>query len=156
MLIGEQLAAASHTALYFIQHQQRLMLIAKLAQSLHEFLRRRHDAALALNRFNHDGAGVIINHRFHGVQIIERHVDNIRRFRAESIRIFWLAADRNSKQRPAMKSVMKRDDLAFERAVTFTGVVTRQLKRSFVGFGTGVGEEDALGKGRLNELTGKT
>ena len=150
MLIGEQFAATSHAALHFVQYQQRLMLIAKRTQTLHKFLRRGHDAALTLNRFNHNRAGVIVNDRFYSVQVIERHVDNIRRFRAESIRIFWLAANRNGKQRPAMKGVMKSDDLTFERTVTFAGVVARQLKRSFIGFGTGVGEKDAVSKGRLD------
>ncbi len=126
------------------------MLIAKLTQSLHKCLRCGHDAALTLNRFNHNGAGVIVNHRFHCVQIIERHMDDIRRFRPEPIRIFWLSADRDGKQRPAMKGVMKGDNLTFEWAVTLTGVVARQLKGGFVGFGPGVSEEDPLSKGRLN------
>lgn len=77
-------------------------------------------------------------------------MNDIRRFRPEPIRIFWLSADRDGKQRPAMKGVMKGDNLTFEWAVTFAGVVARQLKGGLVGFGPGVSEEDPLGKGRLN------
>ena len=106
MHIGEQRSGTPHTTLYFIKDEQRLVLIAQLAQSLQESRRGRRHAAFALNRLHHHRAGVVIHHRFYRLQIVEGNMDNIRRFWAETIGILRLTADGNGKQGAAMKGIM--------------------------------------------------
>ena len=67
MHIGKQRACAPHTALYFIKHQQCLVLVAEIAQSLQEFRRRCRHSAFTLNRLDHHRAGMIVHHGFHRV-----------------------------------------------------------------------------------------
>ncbi len=155
MLIGEQLTAASHAALHLVQHQQRLMLIAQRAQTLHKLCRRGHHAALALNRLDHDGAGMVVDNRFYRLEIVKGNVHDIRRFRPEAVGVFRLAADGNGKQRAPVKRVVEGDDFTFERAVALAGVVARQLESGLVRFRAGVGEEDAIGEGGVDKLAGK-
>ena len=54
MLISEQLAGASHARLHLIEDEQQIMLIAQLAQLLHECLISRDDAAFRLHELQHD------------------------------------------------------------------------------------------------------
>ena len=99
---------------------------------------------------------MIVNHRFHRMQIVKRHMDNVRGFRAETVGIFRLPADRNGKQRTAMKSVMKSDDFRFVRAVAGGRIVARQFKRGLVGFGPGVHKQYALGERGVDDFTAQT
>jgi len=152
MHVAEQLAAAPHAALYFIQHQQRLMFVTKLAQTLQKRFGRRRDTALPLHRLDNNGAGVVVDHRFYGIQIVERHVHNISGFRAEAVGVFRLATHGNREQRATVEGIMESDDLTFVRAVTVRSVIARQFKGRFVGFSAGVGEEYAVGKGGVDQL----
>ena len=154
--IGEQIAGAPHTALNFIKHQQRLMPIAQLAQALQKRWRCGGDAAFSLDRLHHHRAGMVIHHRFHRVQVVERNMDDIRRFRAKSVGILRLTTNGNGKQRAAMKGVMEGDDFGFKRAMTHAGIVARQFEGGFVGFGAGVHKQHALGEGRVDKLTPQT
>ena len=154
--IGEQRSGTPHTTLYFIKDEQRLVLIAQLAQSLQESRRGRRHAAFALNRLHHHRAGVVIHHRFYRLQIVEGNMDNIRRFWAETIGILRLTADGNGKQGAAMKGIMESDDFGFIRAMAGHRIVTRQLKGRFIGFGAGVHKHHALGEGSLDKFTSQT
>lgn len=99
--------------------------------------RRCRHAALALDRLNHHRTGVIIHHRFHCVDIVKRHVDDVCRFWPKAVGIFWLPTHRNGKQRATMKSVMEGNNFGFERAMTHTGVMACQFKGGFVSFRAG-------------------
>ncbi len=55
-----------------------------------------------------------------------------------------------------MESVMEGDDFGFKRAMAGGGVVARQLKGRFVGFGAGVHKQHALGKGGVDNFTPQT
>ncbi len=96
--IGEQGAGTPHPALDLIKHQQRLMLIAQRAQPFEEFRRCRRHATFTLNRLNHDRAGMVIHHRFHRMQIVKRHMNDIGGFRTKAVGILRLAANGNGKQ----------------------------------------------------------
>ena len=151
--IGKQIAGTPHPALHFIKYQQRLVLVTKFTQTLQEFRRSRSDAALSLNRLNDHRAGVIVHHRFDRMQIVKRDMDDIRRFWPKAVGVFRLPTNGHGKQRTAVKRIMEGNDFGFERAMTHAGIVARQLKGGFVGFSTGVHEQHALGKGRINDFT---
>ena len=80
-------------------------------------------------------------------------MDNIRRFRAETIGVLRLPADRDGKQRTAIKGIMEGDDFGFIWAMAGHRIVTRQLKGCFIGFGTGVHKHHSLGEGGIDKLT---
>ena len=152
MHIREQIAGTPHPALYFIKDQQRLMFVAQRAQSFQEFRGCRGHAAFTLNRLDNNGAGVVVHHRFHGMQIVKRHVDDVGRLRAKPVGILRLAANGNGKEGASVEGIVEGDDFGFVRAMARCRVVARQLKSGFVGFGAGVHKQHALGKGRINDL----
>ena len=154
--ISKQVSGTPHPTLHFIKHQQRLVLVAQLAQPLQKFRGGRRDAAFPLNGLDHHGTGVIVHHRFNGVEIVKRHVDDIRRFRTKAVGILRLAANGNGKEGASVKGVMEGDDFGFVRAMTRGCVVARQLKGGFVGFGAGVHKQHAFGEGGIDDLTPQT
>ncbi|MNU93415.1 hypothetical protein D3C71_833570 [compost metagenome] len=83
-------------------------------------------------------------------------MDDISRFRAETVGILRLPAHRNRKQRTTVEGIMEGNNLGFVRTVTRRGVITRQLKGGFIGFGAGVHEQHTLGKGGVDYLTPQT
>ena len=48
---------------------------------------------------------------------------------------------------------MEGDNFGFVRTMASDGIVARQLKSRFVGFGSGVHKHDAIGERRINQLT---
>ncbi|MNR21300.1 hypothetical protein D3C85_1381930 [compost metagenome] len=116
--IGKQIAGTPHPALHFIKHQQRLMFVAQFTQAFQELWRRGHYTAFTLNRLNHNRAGVIVHHRFYGMEIVKRHMNDIGRFWAKTIGILRLSAHGNRKQRPPVEGVMEGNNFGFVRAVT--------------------------------------
>ena len=151
--IGKQVPGTSHPALHFIKHQQRLMFVAQRAQPFQEFRGCRGHAAFPLNRLDHHRAGVVVHHRFHRVQIVKRHVDDVGRFRTKPVGILRLAANGDGKEGASVEGIVEGDDFGFVRAVARGRVVARQLKGGFVGFGAGVHKQHALGKRGINDLT---
>ena len=91
------MARTPDAGLHFVKNQQRIILITKLAQTLQKGFVRRQHAAFALNRFDNHRASMIVNHGFYRIQIIERNMDNIGRFRPETVGIFRLSADADGK-----------------------------------------------------------
>ncbi len=154
--IGKQIAGTPHSALYFIKHQQCLVLVAELAQPLQELRRRGQNATFSLYRLNHHRAGMVIHHRFHRMEIVKRYMDDIRRFRPKAIGILRLTAHRDGKQRATVERVMKGNDFGFERAMAHAGVMTRQLERRFVGFCSRVHKQHALSKGGIDYFSSQT
>ncbi|MNV70416.1 hypothetical protein D3C71_1633820 [compost metagenome] len=77
--VGIQLAGATHAGLDFIKDQQRVVLIAQLAQTLQEGFLRRDHTALALHRLDDHRTGIVVNQLFSGLQIVKHRVTNIRR-----------------------------------------------------------------------------
>ena len=59
----EELAGAAVPALHLVENEQQAVLVACLAQALQEFLRRRSDAALALDRLDQEARGVVVDQR---------------------------------------------------------------------------------------------
>lgn len=51
-----------------------------------------------------------------------------------------------------MKRIMEGDNFGFERTMADAGIVARQLKGGFIGFGARVHEQHAFSKGRINDF----
>ena len=150
--ISEQLASTAHAALYFIEHQQRVVCVAQLAGALQIGLLGRQYAALALHGFQHHGAGLVGNRGLQRLQVVVRHMGDALDLRPETVGVLRLAADADSEQSAAVEAVGSGDDLVLFRTEAVMGNATRQLERCLVGLGAGVAEEHALGEGRFDQL----
>lgn len=93
---------------------------------------------------------MVVHHRFHRGEIVERHVYDISRFGPKAVGIFGLSAYRDGKQRAAVKRVIERDDFGFVRTVAGNRIMTRQFEGSFVSLCAGIGEKHPIGKGGVN------
>ncbi len=61
VLIGEPLAGAAAAGLHFVEHQQNLVVVGQLAQSLQEAVGRNDHAPFALHRLDQDGRGLVVD-----------------------------------------------------------------------------------------------
>ena len=117
-LMGEQLAGAAHAALDLVEYQEETMLVAELAQRAQE---RRLDgahAALAHHRLDHDRRRLAADGALDGIEIAEWNLIEAFDRRAETLKIFLLAAGGERRQRPAVEGAFKGDDaIALRRAI---------------------------------------
>ena len=153
MLHGEELAGAAEAGLDFIGNEQNAMLVAKLAQLHHQFLRCDVEAAFALHGLDDDGCHALrldvrLEQPLDGMHRIidgdalvghgERHVPHARRHGAELCLVGNdLAGERHAEQRAAMEATVKGDD------VGAAGIGAGELDSVLDGFGAG-GDEGRL------------
>ncbi len=150
--VGEQLADPAHAALDLVEDQQRVVLVAQLARPFQVGLLRRQHAALALDRFQHHGAGLVGDRRRQRFQVVVGNVGDTLELGPEAIGILRLAADVDGEQGAPVEAVAGGDDLVLLRAVDIVGVAASQLEGRLVGLGAGVGEEHPLGEGGVHQL----
>ncbi len=156
MLVGIQMAATAHAGLHFVEDQQGVVLVAQFAGAFQIGLLGRQHAALALHRFQNDGAGLVRDGCFQRIQIVVRNVRDTGNLRAEAVGILGLTTDVHGKQGTAMEAVQRRDDFVLVFTELFAGITTRQFQCRFVGLGAGVAEEHAVGKGGVHQLVRQT
>src|SRR5438445_10172104 len=72
MLKREQSPGASETALDLVEDQGCTVPVGRLARRLQKLARALADATLALDRLQHDGAGVAVHRCLHGFYIVQR------------------------------------------------------------------------------------
>ena len=113
------------------------MLVTQIAQALQELLGRGDDAAFALHRLNHDGAGVVAHELANALQVVEVGVENTARYRAKALGVLGLAAYAHGEERAAMERLVERNDFVFMLAVVVDRPAACQLQRGFVGFTAG-------------------
>src|SRR5215211_201943 len=150
VLDPEELPGAGEAALDLVHDHYDPVLVAEMANALHELLRSDHEATLALHRLDHDrrdglsgdlrderalergecaaGAGA-------AVLVWEGHAVDLRRERAEPrlVRV-RLRRHRQAEQRPPVEAALERDH---GRALR---VRARELDRVLDGLGPGVEE----------------
>ncbi len=102
---------------------------------------RHHDAALALNRFDHNGDGLIVDGPLDRGDVVEVDQLEAGHQRLKSLMIFLLAGGAERAERAAVERSQRRDDLEAP-AVAMTPSA-RELDRRFVRFGAGIAEEHA-------------
>ncbi|MNZ65221.1 hypothetical protein D3C78_834080 [compost metagenome] len=73
-------------------------------------------------------------------------------FRTEAIGVLRLATDVHGEQGTAVEAVERGDDLVLLAAITVERDTTGQLEGGLVGFGAGVAEEGAVGKGGVDQF----
>ena len=100
-LVGEQPAGTPHPALHLVQDQQEIVLVAQLAQLLEEARRRGADAALALDRLDQNGGGLLADRILDLVDLAQRHRIEAGQAGPESSRyLSWPPAEMVASVRP--------------------------------------------------------
>ena len=110
VLVGEELSGAADAGLNFVEDQQEAVLVAKSAQGLKECAGNRPDAALALNRLNHQRCRIGSDRGLKRRNVAERHLIEPVDLGAETFEIFGLTARRERRERAAVERSLERHD----------------------------------------------
>ena len=127
-----------------------------LRKRAQEFRRHRADAALALDRLDHQRRGLAVTARSappDRVQVVGSGTwSKPASLGAEAFEIFLIPARGDARQRAAMKGAFEADDVeAFGMAVHIL-VAARHLEGEFARLGAGIGEEHRVGEGVRHQL----
>ena len=153
--IGEELAGAADAGLDLVEDQEQAVLVAEAAQFAQEGVRHRADAALALDRLDHERRRLGADDGLQGLDILERHLVEAFDLRAEALEILGLAAGCDGRQRPAVEGALERDDAEALRMAVRGVVLAGHLDGRLVRLGAGIGEEDHVREGVLDQALGQ-
>ena len=131
------------------------MPVADLAQAPQEGPGNDPHPAFALDRLDHDHAGLRPDRRLDRIEVGHRDLVEAVDLGAEAVEIFGLAAGGDHRQRPAMERAFEG-----ERAIALGMAVdrmapARHLDRGLVGLGARIGEENEIGEGGVGEAARK-
>ncbi len=154
-LVGEELAGAADAGLDLVHDEQEAVLVAERPQGAQPLVRDHPQAALALDRLDHQGGGLGRDRGLQGLQVAERHLVEAVHLRAEAVDVLLLAAGRDGGERPAVERTLEGDDPVALRMAAGGVVLAGHLDAGLVGLGTGIGEEHHVGEARLDEALGQ-
>ncbi len=148
--VREQLTGTAHADLDFIQHQQRIVLVAQLTGAPHELGTGRHHPALALHRLEHHSGNIASGHRcFKLGDIVEIDIAEATGQRLVAFLVLRLGGSGDRGQGAAMEAATEGHNETLLRAPALcAGPLANQLDRHFIGFGAGIAQEHALGEAR--------
>ena len=154
-LVSKESAGAAHAALHLVEDEHQARFVCERTQALQELVRRRMDAALALDRLDQQGRGLVADCGTGRIQIIEIHLVEGIHGRLESLEVLGLRARRDGRKRPPVKGVAEGDHaVALGRAAA--GLVdARELDRALHRLGAGIAEQHTVGEGRGGEPLGE-
>ena len=152
----EKAAGAADAALDFVEDQQKAVVVADGAQRPQEFRIDRAHAALALHGLDEDAGGRLGDSGLDRIEIAKRHLVEAGGLGAEAFDIFLIAAGRDRRRRATMEGTVEGDDVELFRVSLVEVIAARRLDGAFDRFGTGIGEEDLVGKGVGDETAGQT
>ena len=109
-LIGEELAGAADAGLHLVEDQQQAVLVAERAELAQELAGDQADAALALDRLDHDRRRLRPDRRLDRLEVAERHLVEALRRRAEAFQVFRVAGGGERRQRAAVEGAGEGDD----------------------------------------------
>ncbi len=144
--MGKELAGAADAGLHLIEDQEQAELVAERAQFLQEFLRRRTNAALALDRLDQDRGGLFCDRILDGRDVAERNLVEARGLWSEAFNVLLLATGGDRRDRAAVEGTLEGDDVKLLRLAVGEVVAPRRLDRAFQRFRTGIGEENPIGE----------
>ena len=139
--VGHELAAAAPASLHFVQAEQDALLVAELTDALDELVGSGPNAALALNRLEHDSAGLALNISvLESLQVVELSIGEAGGQVAEALLDsgVGLAGSGHGAEGTAVEGLLSSDDVPSVGADVLDAPLTSHLDHSFVGLSTGV------------------
>ena len=122
------------------------MLVAERAEVAQELAGDEADAALALDRLDHDRRRLRTDRRLDRLDVAERHLVEALGDRAEAFEVFRVAGGGERGQRPAVEGAGEGDDAVALGMAADELVAARGLDRAFDRLGAGIAEEDLVGE----------
>ena len=146
-------AGAAHAALHFVDHQQPVLLIAKLSQGAQVVNVHRIDAAFALDGFqeNRHHIRVAGGSFLQCLHIIERHADETFHQRAKTGLHFGVACGAQGGDAAAVKGLVVNHDFRALDTLVMTEFA-RQFESGFIGLQTGRAKKDIAHARQLDQL----
>ena len=155
MLAAQEGAGAAHAGLHLVHDEHKVFFVTELAHGLHIVRVQRHHAALALNEFQHHGAGVAVHQLLQRFHIARRSIQEALVEGAEVVVEHLLTGGGQGGDGAAVEAVHQRDDGIAALAVVVEAVLAGRLDGALVGLGAGVAEEDLAHAGALAQLFGQ-
>ena len=155
MLAAQEGAGAAHAGLHLVHDEHKVFFVAELAHGLHVVRVQRHHTALALNEFQHHGAGGAIHQLLQRFDIACRSIQEALVEGAEVVVEHLLTGGGQGGDGAAVEAVHQRDDRGAVLAVVVHAVLARGLNGTLVGLGTGVAKEHLAHAGALAQLFGQ-
>src|SRR5690606_24284343 len=103
--VREELSGATDAALHFVEDEEYSVLVAQRADGAQVLIIGRTNAAFALNRFENDGRGLLVDDAGKRFDVVERNVVKTFRHRAKTFVIFRLSGRGQSAVSAAMKTI---------------------------------------------------
>src|SRR6185369_886206 len=146
MLVGIELTCSSHAALNLVEHQHQVMLVAGRAQSRQELVRRRPNAALALDRLQQEARRILVDGCKSRVEVVELDNPEAWKKRRETVDHLCLVRRADRAHGPTVEGVGKGDEVVFVRISLSVMVSARGLDRALHRLNARVGEENCVSK----------
>ena len=155
VLVGKPASGAAQAALDFVENQQRATALGQLARGLQKFRADRIDAALALNRFQTNGADAAIELALQIVDVVEANETDAGQQRRKGMAILRLSGGGQRSKGAAVEGIFESDNAPL--GFVSVGIVdpregTGQFQRAFPGLGAAIAEENFFQAGNLDEL----
>jgi len=155
VLAAQEGAGAAHAGLHLVHDEHKVFFVAELAHGLHVVRVQRHHTALALNEFQHHGAGGAVHQLLQRFDIACRSIQEALVEGAEVVVEHLLTGGGQGGDGAAVEAVHQRDDRGAVLAVVVHAVLARGLNGTLVGLGTGVAKEHLAHAGALAQLFGQ-
>ena len=150
-LVSEEPAGAAHAALHLVEDQHQARFVGERTQALQELVRRRMDAALALDRLDQQRRGLVAHRGAGRIQVVEVHLVEGIHGRLEALEVLGLRAGRDGRERPPVEGVAESHH-AVARRRTAAGLIDAcELDRALHRLRAGIAEEHAVREGRGGE-----
>ncbi len=149
--MGEEFPGAPDAGLDLVEDEKEPVLVAELPQRAQAARRDRADAALALDRFDHDGRGLGRDRRLQRLVVVEGDLIEALDLGAEALEIFLLAAGRDGRERASVERALEGDDAEAVRLSVRRMVLARHLDGGLVRLRPGIREEHDVGERVVDE-----
>ena len=153
--IGEELAGAADAGLHLVEDEQQAVLVAERAELAQELAGDEADAALALDRLDHDRRGLGPDRRLDRLEVAERHLVEALGGGPKPSRYFGLPVAASVASVRPWKAPGEGDDARALGMAADELIAPRRLDGALDRFGAGIAEEDLVGEGLAHELGGE-
>ena len=137
-LVGEPVAGPPAAGLHLVENQEQFVLVGQFSQAGQEAVGRNADAALALDRLDHDRRRLVVDQPGGRLQVAEGRSRRTLPPAAPALVILGLGGGRGRGQGAAVEPALEGDDLV---AALGRAVQPHQLDGRLVGLGAGVAEK---------------
>jgi hypothetical protein len=155
ILVGKDFAGASEATLDLVEDERGMMMIGQATAGQQEFFRTFENSAFSKDGLEHNGAGVGIDGRVEGGDIVLADEGYVFEHRLETFAVFFLAGEGHGSKGAAVIRTLEGYELRFGLTSGPVSGETREFDCAFHGFGAAVRKEGAIQTGKLAQALGE-